>query len=666
MVYIQFNQAAIINGDPTKFISLNLKVTRRLQERALQDSSYSSLVNGGLPFTAQVMADGTIKIILSPGVSITNPSFTVSINDPSMITTTSGDSLQTLEANLDNLVLNSYPAGSTADAPMVVAGTILSVVLLVLLASVFICSPLPVFLTLEAFQMIAFYAYVSELPPNLFYFMQKLSLTRLGFLPNVFAGVYEPPQSFTTDIPSRVVEVDEKLSFTSSAGSYVFVLLVYGAVSVVVYLLTTKNNTNRPLRELFTKIYNTRVKLGVFNDFLWMFMLNILVTGFTQFRYTANPAEVAIAAISLLLFIGAAAALFLYRVKKYDPSNQEMVENFRFWHEGVKEGRLYQYTIFFYYLRKLLFALLVAATLTSPAKTQNICLILVASLMLLGLVVVRPYTDHLRNVVHIANEVGLIFLGGAFLYYKHYVDIMEPVGTKIICGSIITIVIIVHLSIALIWGIFRAYHFYKQLYKDFKETELYRLYFDEKYEETLEKELQELNDETGEVQSVELTKVAPEDINDQEEIIKLKIKRRRKIEKKDEKDAIARKVLRERGGEYIRLENVNENELEIEPIVVDLSKKELDFLPLDNASDRIQILENLSDNSDKPTSNKWEEYRNNRTDHLSKDVSARDQGEYQQLNVFDNISMLNDDPHPEAHPNFNIAEEEEISSVSNK
>jgi len=42
------------------------------------------------------MPDGTIKLILSPDVSLTNPSFTIKINDPSRIRTPSGNSLQTL------------------------------------------------------------------------------------------------------------------------------------------------------------------------------------------------------------------------------------------------------------------------------------------------------------------------------------------------------------------------------------------------------------------------------------------------------------------------------------------------------------------------------------------------------------------------------------------
>lgn len=51
------------------------------------------MVNNGLPYTATVLDDGTIKITLDPSVTLTNPSFTVSINDPSKITTSNGASL---------------------------------------------------------------------------------------------------------------------------------------------------------------------------------------------------------------------------------------------------------------------------------------------------------------------------------------------------------------------------------------------------------------------------------------------------------------------------------------------------------------------------------------------------------------------------------------------
>ena len=110
-----------------------------------QMQSTASLINGGLPYQAEVMPDGTIRIVLSPGVTLTNPSFTVTINDPNMITTQSGATLSNLETTITDLVLNAYPAGSTADAPMVVAGTILSILMLIVVGSLFICSPVPIY-----------------------------------------------------------------------------------------------------------------------------------------------------------------------------------------------------------------------------------------------------------------------------------------------------------------------------------------------------------------------------------------------------------------------------------------------------------------------------------------------------------------------------------------
>lgn len=175
MVYLKFNQLAIINGDPTKFLSLNIKPNRLLQS-----------INNGVPFTATVMADGTIRLVVDSSISLTNPSFSIKINDPSMISTASGASIQSLQADIANVVINNYPTGTTSDAPLVVAGSALSILMLILLAAIAVCTPLPTYLTLEAFQMIAFYALVVELPPNLFYFMKNLSMTRLSLLPNIF------------------------------------------------------------------------------------------------------------------------------------------------------------------------------------------------------------------------------------------------------------------------------------------------------------------------------------------------------------------------------------------------------------------------------------------------------------------------------------------------
>jgi len=78
--------------------------------------------------------------------------------------------------------------------------------------------------------------------------MKDLSMTRLSLLPNIFEGVYQEPSGFSSDIPSRVVDIDSLLGFSVTSGSYFFVLLIYGGIAGVLFLASTKYNSNRPLR----------------------------------------------------------------------------------------------------------------------------------------------------------------------------------------------------------------------------------------------------------------------------------------------------------------------------------------------------------------------------------------------------------------------------------
>jgi hypothetical protein len=58
------------------------------------------------------------------------------------------------------------------------------------------------------------------------------------------------------------------------------------------------------------------------NDLLWIFTLNILISGFNQFRFTENGSDLALAIIFLLAFLISIGALFVYRVHQYkkDPT----------------------------------------------------------------------------------------------------------------------------------------------------------------------------------------------------------------------------------------------------------------------------------------------------------------------------------------------------------
>ena len=126
-----------MTGDPNSLVTVNLNLNRRVLQ--------ANMVNNGLSYTAEVMADGTIRIVLNPEISLSNPSFTISINNPNQITAASGSTLSSLEATVTDIVLNAYPPGTTSDAPMVVAGTVLAIIMLLIVAAIFICSPVPAY-----------------------------------------------------------------------------------------------------------------------------------------------------------------------------------------------------------------------------------------------------------------------------------------------------------------------------------------------------------------------------------------------------------------------------------------------------------------------------------------------------------------------------------------
>ena len=113
--------------------------------------------------------------------------------------------------------------------------------------------------------------------------------------------------------------------------------------------------------------------------------------------------------------------MLIHQLKYYDAEDEEIVSNYRLWHENVKDGNFYKYLIHFYYLRKILFAIIIVSTISTTPNIQTIMLITLSSIMLIGLIILRPYQDNLRNIIHILNEIGLTFIGGAMLFYQNYI-----------------------------------------------------------------------------------------------------------------------------------------------------------------------------------------------------------------------------------------------------
>ena len=63
----------------------------------------------------------------------------------------------------------------------------------------------------------------------------------------------------------------------------------------------------------------------------------------------------------------------------------------------------------------------------------------------------------------LVNEGFLGFFCGGLIYFIKMVERGDPSGAKITNGYILTIVIIVHICLLSVWGIYRSYFYLKEL-----------------------------------------------------------------------------------------------------------------------------------------------------------------------------------------------------------
>lgn len=311
VIVIKFNQQTNIKSNPENFINVNLQ----MQRRRLAD--VPSLINKGLGFKAVVLSDGTIKLYLDPGISLDNVKYTVSFTDPTQVTTLTGDSLQNLESIIELAKAEVYPDIYTYNAPLVVVGKVLAIVMLALTFIMLIPGLATLYYAIEAVQLTSLFAYTFNLAPNLFYFLKEMRLSRFLFIPSIFQNIYVAPGGYVDKIPQKVIDTEGQLSFAMNAGQYIYFIFLYVVMAAIVYAFTSKVNSNRPLKNLFIRIWETRIKFSVIQDFLWLFGINILTQAFMQARYEANGGDLGLGMVSAVLVLVLMVGLFGYGVRKF-------------------------------------------------------------------------------------------------------------------------------------------------------------------------------------------------------------------------------------------------------------------------------------------------------------------------------------------------------------
>ena len=104
----------------------------------------------------------------------------------------------------------------------------------------------------------------------------------------------------------------------------------------------------------------------------------------------------------MLFFLVLICWLFGYGVHKYrqDPSNIE--DNYSIIFDGMKDQWYHKFFHFAYHLRKILFAAIIVATVFNQRAEGGLMLAII-SLLGLFVLILRPYREHIRNLVHLGN-----------------------------------------------------------------------------------------------------------------------------------------------------------------------------------------------------------------------------------------------------------------------
>ena len=230
VITLQFNQNVTFNRNITDILSVNLVATRLLQ--------VGTLVNNGVTYTYQILSNGTIKLYLSVGVSLSQPTFSVSISDPAaVISTDTGMSLQNVQSLLYLAKLDYYPPEDGVNAGTNFPGVFTSVIFLLLFVFSFFFSDV-MLRPLQMLQLLFLHSMIdSPVSANIYYLLVGLKISTLSFISNWFSSSF-PELTQYYDTPLKIQDACIDYIFLRNVGqiyvmgvvffSFFFVFLILG------------------------------------------------------------------------------------------------------------------------------------------------------------------------------------------------------------------------------------------------------------------------------------------------------------------------------------------------------------------------------------------------------------------------------------------------------
>lgn len=221
---------------------------RLIANRLLQ---IGTLVNNGVTYTYEILSNGTIKIYLNVGTSLVNPTFSVDINDPSaVVSSTTGMSLQNVQSLLNMAKIDYYPPEDGQEAGTNFPATFAVVIFLLLYVLTFVFSDVMV-RPLQFLQLLFLHCLVdSPISANLYYPLRGLQSSTLNFITNWFKDSFST-QSVYYDTPLKIQDACIDYIFLRNVGQVFVVMVVLACFWFLFLILGNKKIVSHKLWHSF-------------------------------------------------------------------------------------------------------------------------------------------------------------------------------------------------------------------------------------------------------------------------------------------------------------------------------------------------------------------------------------------------------------------------------
>ena len=278
MITLQFNQNVSLADQLQNILKIRIQTRRLLQ--------VGSIVNNGVNYTYEILSNGTIKIYLDTGTSLSNPTFSVDITNPAaVVSNQTGLSLQNVQSLLTVPKVDYYLPSDGEQAPTNFVAVFVVVGVLLLYALTFFFSDVMV-RPLQVLQLFFLHSLINApVSANIYYLLAGLKISTLNFITNWFGSSFPSPSPYY-DVPLIIKNALVDYIFLRNVGQILVMIVVALCFWFVFLMLGNKRIMRHKIWfGFFNEVSEKRFQLMLINDIISLFFLPIMYFGFFQLSH---------------------------------------------------------------------------------------------------------------------------------------------------------------------------------------------------------------------------------------------------------------------------------------------------------------------------------------------------------------------------------------------